>query len=183
MSPFAEDVVLDFEIYLLMTMRFGLLDKRDEIEKKLSEHELSLEEGESIHGRMKNLFDDEQYFLSNLYKFLDIRHHSPLSFNSMLWPGYDFAATMGESGRVDSARYRRIREVSREMQSPAELPPWCMDVSDFAAHFDGAILRQQYSLSDKFLPAHDYYEFEWNGDRYGAGFSWGIFLSAARLWG
>lgn len=183
MSPFTEDAVLDFEIYLLMTMRFGLLDKRNEIEKKLSEHELSLDEGEFIHGKMKNFFNDEQYFLSNLYKCLDMQHHSPLGFNSALWPGYDFTATTGESGRVDSAQYKRTREVSHEMQSPAELPPWCMDVSDFAAHFGGVILRQQYSLSDKFLPAHDYYEFEWNGDRYGAGFSWGIFLSAARLWG
>ncbi|AMU23494.1 hypothetical protein A3N95_01175 [Mycobacteroides abscessus] len=57
-----------------------------------------------------------------------------------------------------------------------------VSVQEFADRFGPATLNYSSTLSEKVLPAHEHYKFEWNGEQYGAGFSWGLFLFAARLW-
>lgn len=188
MNLAADSAIVDFETYVLITMKFGLLDKQEIIKEKLLEHGLSLAEGEEIYGRMKDCLDGDKHFFTNLCEYLDApSQNSSFGFDSRLWLGYKFMITKDGSGSVSVARYNCARRVPYEVgevgQAPLEIAPWSMDVPEFLARFNGASLCQQYSLFDELLPAHEYYEFEWNGDRYGAGFSWGIFLSAARLWG
>ena len=57
-----------------------------------------------------------------------------------------------------------------------------MDVPEFTERFGPMTSRRQWPLFDKFLPAHEGHEFEWEGTRYGAAFSWGLFLFVSELW-
>jgi hypothetical protein len=57
-----------------------------------------------------------------------------------------------------------------------------MDVTEFTERFGPMTSRRQWPLFDKFLPAHERHEFEWEGTRYGAAFSWGLFLFVSELW-
>lgn len=46
---------------------------------------------------------------------------------------------------------------------------------------DGFTMRDAEAIAER-VAQHEHYKFEWNGEQYGAGFSWGLFLFAARLW-
>ena len=57
-----------------------------------------------------------------------------------------------------------------------------MDVTEFIEHFGPMRGDRQWSLFDKLLPAYEEYEFPWDGESYGAGFCWGLFMFSAKSW-
>lgn len=176
--------VPDFEVHQLMTMKWGMFPKRAMIEWTLSEYGISLDDAQRIHRRVARLMDDESARFDNLKQVVGVAKHdsTALTFSSVLWPGFEFTARAGADGRLDTARYRRAGGYARPAASPHDQPPWSMDTDEFIEHFGPAELTHRYSLTDDVLPAHEVYDFEWNGRRYGAGFSWGVFLLAGQYW-
>ncbi|MCG7583657.1 hypothetical protein [Mycolicibacterium sp. OfavD-34-C] len=49
-APFTR--ALDFEVYLLVTMKYGMINQDSEREAKLAEHGLSFGDAERIHQRV-----------------------------------------------------------------------------------------------------------------------------------
>jgi hypothetical protein len=179
--------IIDFEVYLLMTMKIRTMNEREVklFEAKLAEHGLSFDSAERVYERVaKAVGDNEATRFENIKHILGIASQSStsLKYSSILWPGFDFNATAGEGGLLESARYWHIRRDSRSVDSPTELTIWSMDITEFAEHFGPMTGGRQWPLFDKLLPAHEEYEFAWNGERYGAGFSWGLFLFSSKLW-
>ena len=179
-------VVLEFEIYVLMTMKFRMkmshLDAQ--LESKLSEFGLSSAQGERVQQRMGEALGDENSFFANLKRIVGPAggDSAPLSFSSVLWPEFDFKAIAGPDGRLQSARYWHVRGTEQNIDSPTALPVWSMDITEFGDRFGPLTGGRQWPLSDEYLPACEEREFEWNGWRYGAGFSWGLFMFAAEFW-
>nr|WP_240316586.1 hypothetical protein [Mycobacterium persicum] len=178
--------IIDFEIYLLMTMklRISMSRKQAQLEAKLAEHRLSIDDAECIHKRVAEVLGDEASYLGNMKNLLwVVNQDAPsLKFSSVLWPGFDFNAVTDEDGLIESARYWHIRRNSHRFNSPTEVPIWGMDVTEFTEHFGPMRGGRQWPLFEKFLPAYEEYEFPWVGESYGAGFSWGLFMFSAKSW-
>ena len=105
-----------------------------------------------------------------------------LEFNSVLWPGYAFKATVGDGGQIESALCRGIGGATPDVDSPTGQPAWSMDLADFTTLFGPLTPGSQWPLFDEFMPNYQECEFEWNGWPWGAGFSWGLFMFAAESW-
>jgi hypothetical protein len=105
-----------------------------------------------------------------------------LKYSSILWPGFGFHAGADEYGLLESAQYRHTRRDSPSVNSPAELPTWSVDVVEFAVRFGPIAIRRKWPIFDEVLPAHEEYEYLFNGDRYGARFTWGLLLSSSMYW-
>lgn len=176
--------VLDFEVYLLATMKYGMLIREADREAKLAEHGLSFADAERIHRRVAELFDNKSTQFANLRALIgtEAPEAASLTFKGILWPDYDFTATSDDSGAIRTAGYRRARGQATAAASPAEQPSWSMDVDDFTHHFGPASIGYHSELFDEVLPAHEGHDFEWNGRLYRAGFSWGLFLFASLMW-
>lgn len=178
--------IVDFEVHLLMTMklRIRMSHKEAQLQNKLTEHSISAGDAERIHERVTEALGDEASYFGNLKKLLGIADHdaASLEYNSVLWPGFDFNAIADEGGRLKSARYQHTKRDSPSVDSPIDLPIWSMDVGEFTEHFGPMRGGRQWSLFDKILPAYEEYEFPWDGESYGAGFSWGLFMYSAKSW-
>lgn len=175
--------VLDFEIYLLVSMKFGMINREARIEAKLAERKLSLGDAEAIGERIAQALGDESSFFDGLKGLLGTDPSSvSVEFSSVLWPEFDFVAIADAKGVVESARYRRARGHVPRADSPEDQPSWSASVPEFVERFGSATLDFQSAPGAKVLPAHEHHKFEWSGEQYGAGFSWGLFLFAARLW-
>ncbi|MEW2481463.1 hypothetical protein AB0876_17900 [Mycobacterium sp. NPDC049093] len=176
--------VPDFEVYQLMTMKWGMIPKRAMIEWTLTEFGIPLDDAQRIHRQVAGLLEVESSRFDNLKQVVGVSKQDPtsLTFSSVLWPGFEFTARQGADGTLESAQYRRAGGCVRPAKSPREQPPWSMDTVEFVEHFGPATLTHRNSLTDDVLPAHEVYDFEWNGRRYGAGFSWGLFLLAGQYW-
>jgi hypothetical protein len=178
--------IIDFEVYLLMTMklRMSMANKGAQLEAKLAEHGLSSYDAELIHERVATALGDEATRFGDMKKLLHITDHdsSVLKYRSVLWPGFDFNAIAGEGGRLEVARYCHTERDLLNVESPSELPTWSVDITEFAEHFGPLAIRGKWPLFDEFLPAYEEYEFSWNGERYGARFIWGLFLSSSVYW-
>lgn len=176
--------VLDFEVYLLVTMKYGMLNRESVLEAKLAEHNLSFADAERTHRRIAELLSDEATQFESLRALLGAtcQEAQLLGFSGILWPDFDFIAHTSASGTIQSAGYRRARGQAVVAESPTEQPPWSMDVSEFIQHFGPTTVQYQSGLFDKTLPAHTGHEFDWSGRAYGAGFSWGLFLFASLMW-
>ncbi|MGV0583789.1 hypothetical protein ABQE45_08585 [Mycobacteroides chelonae] len=175
--------VIEFEIYVLVTMKFGMINREARIEAKLADHGLTLHDAEAIAERVAQALGDESTFFNDLSDRLSADADSAsLRFTSVLWPEFDFEATRDSNGVVESARYRRVRGRPPEADSPEDLPSWSVTVQEFIERFGPTTLNYNSSPGQKVLPAHELYQFEWNGEQYGAGFSWGLYLLSARLW-
>ncbi|EIC64388.1 hypothetical protein [Mycobacteroides abscessus] len=124
--------VLDFEIYVLVAMKLGMINREVRMEAKLAGDGFTMRDAEAIAERVAQALGDESTFFNG--------------------PTHGLAADASVS------------------------------VQEFADRFGPATLNYSSTLSEKVLPAHEHYKFEWNGEQYGAGFSWGLFLFAARLW-
>lgn len=63
-------VIIDFDVYLLMTMRLrmSMANKEAQLEAKLAEHGLSLEDAELIHERIARALGDEASRYENMKK-------------------------------------------------------------------------------------------------------------------
>lgn len=158
--------------------------KQAQLEAKLAEQGLSIDDAERIHGRIAEALGDEATFFANMKKLLGILDQGALSleYGSILWPGFDFKAVSGAGGQLESARYWHKTRGQDRVGSPIELPIWSMDVTEFLDAFGPMRRGRHWALSDKFLPAYEEYEFPWEGESYGAGFSWGLFMFAAKSW-
>ncbi|MUM17002.1 hypothetical protein FZI91_20195 [Mycobacterium sp. CBMA271] len=173
--------VLAFEVYVLMTMklRLKMCQKSHELESKLSEHGLSGDEGQRLHDRAAAAFQSESTFVPDLQKFLGIDGPTSVTFSSILWSEFDFEAVAGE---VNTVGYRHVRGRCVDVISPRDLPTWSMDVAEFAKRFGPVGPAHECPLFDDHLPAYREHTYVWNGQDFGAGFSWGLFMFAAKLW-
>lgn len=97
---------LDFEVYVLMTMKLTITMSRREaqLQVKLAQRGLSVGDAERIHGQVAEALGDESCYFSNMTSLLDLRDQAATSrqFRSVMWPGFDFTATAGDDGRLDS---------------------------------------------------------------------------------
>lgn len=183
MNIVPETSVLDFEVYALVTMKFGMINREARMEAKLAEHGLSWGDAEAIGERLARTLGDESSFFSSLLGFLGAGEDSAsVKFSSVLWPEFDFEAVADANGVVESGRYKRVRGRAPDADSPRDLPPWSVGVPEFAERFGPVTLKRRTAPGEGLLPAHESYTFEWDGEHYGAGFSWGLFLFAAKLW-
>lgn len=177
---------MDFEVYLPMTMklRMFMAGKQSQLETKLAEHELTIDQSNHIHERVAEALGDDASRFQNMKKLLGITRSdaTSLGYSSVLWPGFDFKAIASESGLLESAGYWHTQHGSLSVDSPTELPTWSVDISEFQTHFGTLTLRGKWSLFDESLPGYEEYEFEWKGERYGARFIWGLFLSSSIYW-
>lgn len=184
MSPTSK--VVNFEVYLLMTMKIRMGSEKEAklLQAKLGEYGLSLPDAERIYETVAKALDGEASRFENMKKLLGITDTAcaTVGYTSILWPDFDFKATADKDGRLESARYWHARGHFPNVDSPAELPTWSTDVTEFAANFGPMTNGDRRPLFDKVLPAHEGYEFLWNGERYGAEFSWGLFLYSAEFW-
>lgn len=184
MPAYAE--LRDFEVYILMTMklRMSMADKMAQLEAKLAEHGLSLYDAELIYERIAENLSDEASRFENMKKLLGLTGTAPgsLKYSSVFWPGFEFNATADEVGLLKSAGYRHTRHNPLCVDSPADVPTWSVDISEFAERFGPVSLSGKWPLFDEFLPAYEEYQFSWNGENYGARFIWGLFLSSSVRW-
>jgi hypothetical protein len=176
--------VLELEVYLLVTMKYGMFDQDLERKAKLAEHGLSFGDAERIHQRVADVFRDASTQFANLQALLgaEADNGGALSFHGILWPEFDFTATADCDGSIGAAGYRRARGEPVCAAAPTVQPPWSMDTDDFAHCFGPTNVTSTSVLFDKYLPAQELHEFDWEGRRYGAGFGWGLFLSASLMW-
>lgn len=178
--------VIDFEIYLLMTMkvRMSMAGKESLLEAKLAENKFTIEQAKHIHERIAEALGDEASRFENMKKLLGIvgPDASSLKYSSALWPGFEFTATVGEDGLLESAGYSHTRHALPSVASPIEMPTWSVDSTEFAKYFGPLTLRGKWPLFDEYLPGYEEYEFAWKGERYGARFIWGLFLSSSMYW-
>ncbi|MEE6139953.1 hypothetical protein SKC41_26950 [Mycobacterium sp. 050128] len=178
--------VIDFEVYLLMTMkmRMSMAGKESLLEAKLAEHKLAIEQANLIYERVSEALSAPASRFENMKKLLGIvsPEFSPLKYGSVLWPGFEFKATAGEDGGLEAAGYWHTRHDPLSVASPTEIATWSVDTAEFAKHFGPLILRGKWPLFDEYLPGYEEYEFPWRGERYGARFIWGLFLSSSIYW-
>lgn len=188
-------VVFDFEIFVLMTMKLRLSLTSDPIKKlrlqnKLAEYGLTAQHGELVHQRVAAALVDEDSFFVNLKTLLGAdRGAEEVSFTSVLWPEFDFRATVNTDGQLKSARYFHTRKsaIRPQFKSPRDVPTWSMDLEEFAEHFGPLNLALSHPIFYKVLPAYEEHQFDWTDERgreigYGAGFCWGLFNHAAENW-
>jgi hypothetical protein len=186
MNLVPEISLIDFEVHLLMTMklRITMSHKEADLEAKLAEHGLSLDSAQRTHERVAEFLGGEASYLDNMKRIKGVRDQDSksLEFDSALWPGFTFKAFGSKDGLLDSARYRRTSLDSPRVDSPIGLGIWSMDASEFAKQFGPMNTGRKWSLFDTYLPAYEEYEFQWGGESYGAGFSWGLFIFTAMSW-
>lgn len=178
--------VVDFEVYLLMMMKplLSLKNTRGLLEARLSAIGLSLDEAVRIHDRVAEALNNETSRFRDMKTLLGVvdEDATSLTYTSVLWPGFEFSAHADVNGLLESAGYTHIEHISLDVESPVELAAWSCDIPEFDERFGPAISRAKRPLFDDILPAYDSYEFLWQGDRYSAGFLWGLFLQASMVW-
>lgn len=187
MTATALSGVVDFEVYLLMTMkpRLSLADARGLLDAKVAEAGMSLEGAGRVHDRISEVLSDEKSRFRDMKALLgadEDEDPTSLTYRSVLWPGFEFRAHADVNGLLESAGYTHVQRLLRNVESPTELAAWSVDIPEFDARFGPVISRGRTPFFDDVLPAYDEYEFSWSGDRYGARFLWGLFLSSSLYW-
>lgn len=181
-----ESAIVDFEIYVLMTMKLRMSMSRntDLLHAKLSEQGLSVEDGERVRDRIASLLGDEASYFRKLRVLLTGKDTdaTTLEFTSALWPDFDFKAVADGSGPARSIRYWRVRGDVPLVESPRAFAPWGVDVDDVARRCGPLTPGPLRPPDDKYLANYQEYEFSWDGRGYGPGFSWGLFMFAAQDW-
>ncbi|SLI56622.1 Uncharacterised protein [Mycobacteroides abscessus subsp. bolletii] len=181
--------IFDFEIYVLMTMELRLKmtnepSERARLGNKLAEHGLTLQDGKRIHGQMTEALADEESFFANLKTFLGVNSNAAeVQFTSVLWPEFDFTASVGPDGQL-SARYHHARGSEARIQphSVRDIPNWSMDLKEFGELFGPLSCGLRHPIFHELIPAYEEHQFEWDGRDYSAGFCWGLFMFAAQHW-
>lgn len=177
--------VADFEVYLLMTMkpRLSLADAQGLFDTKVAQAGLSLDVARCIYDRISEALSDETSRFRDIKAVLGVDEDATsLKYSSVLWPGFEFVAQADMNGVLESAGYMHLERLAIGAQSPTDLAAWSVDIAEFNERFGPVIQREKRPLFDKVLPAYEEYEFAWNGDRYGARFLWGLFLSSSAYW-
>lgn len=194
-NPAQISAVLDFEVYVLMTMKLRLSltsdpAKKLRLQNKLAEHSLSVADGERIYDQMTATLVDEDSFFTNLRTFLGVNtNDQQVGFSSVLWPEFDFKAAIDNKGQLQSARYWHTRKsaVRSQFDSPRDVPTWSMDLEEFSEIFGPLNCALRHPIFYKVLPAYEEHQFDWTDERginrdYAAGFCWGLFNHAAENW-
>ncbi|WP_245836030.1 hypothetical protein [Mycobacterium rhizamassiliense] len=168
---------------MTMKLRVKMSKEEAELEAKLSEQGLSVDDAQRVHDRVADFLGGEASFFQNTKKLLGADPAaSSLEFSSVLWPGFEFKVITNGGGRLESARYwHRSRDVPI-VKLPIGLPIWSMDVTEFNERFGPLNGGRKFPLFDELLPAYEEYQFEWGEENYGAGFCWGLFMVSAMSW-
>jgi hypothetical protein len=178
--------VVDFEVYLLMTMKplLSLKNSRGLLDARLAPIGLSLDGAVRIHDRVAEALNNDTSRFRDMKTLLGVLDEdaTSLKYNSVLWPGFGFNAHADVNGLLESAGYTHIEHISLDVESPTQLAAWSCDIPEFDERFGPAISRAKRPLFDDILPAYESYEFLWQGDRYSAGFLWGLFVSSSMVW-
>ena len=185
MTATAFSGVVDFEVYLLMTMkpRLSLADARGLFATKVTQAGLSLDVAGRIHHRISTALSEETSRFRDMKAVLGVDEEATsLRYSSVLWPGFEFCAHADINGGLASAGYTHSEQLAIEVESPTDLAAWSVDIPEFNERFGPVVQREKRPLFDDILPAYEEYEFSWNGDRYGARFLWGLFLSSSAYW-
>lgn len=176
----------EFEVYVLMSMRLRIRMSQNEaaLQAKLAENGLTIETAEHIYEQVVAALSDEASFFRDMAKLLNVESENveSLEYDSTMWPGFCFTATSSAGISLESAAYRHMQRDRFRGASPMQLPMWSVDIQEFGEHFGPLTVRGKWPPSDRLLPAYEEHEFEWAGEAYGAGFSWGLFMFAARMW-
>jgi hypothetical protein len=180
------NTVLNFETYVLMTMklRLKMLRKEAMLAAKLSQHGFSIDDAERIHRQGSRALEEESTRFASMKELLSIADRDPsvLTYSSVVWPGFEFNAIADDHGLLESAAYSHKLRHSTNAKSPTELALWSVDLAEFTEHFGPMRKSRQCSVSDQLLPAYEECEFLWEGESYGAGFSWGLFMFSSKSW-
>lgn len=186
MDDYSIAAIVDFEVYLLVAMktRIKMSRKESQLEAKLSEHGFSVTDAEYTHARIADVLGNESLYFENMKRLLGLTNQevTELVYKSVLWPNFEFRAASNSNGHIESARYRHLLRSSRKVASPVELAMWSVDAIEFAEQFGPLTNRRSWPTTDAYLAGYEEYEFSWNGETYGAGFSWGLFMFAAMSW-
>ncbi|MEZ0350841.1 hypothetical protein [Mycobacterium sp. pR1184] len=178
--------VINFEVYLLMTMkpRLSLADTRGLLDARLSRVGVNLDNAARTHERIAAALSDQNSRFRDMKTLLGIVDNdaTSLRYNSVLWPGFDFNAHADQHGSLASASYMHTDHTPLDVESPAQLAAWSCDIHEFDERFGPAVQVEKRPLFDDTLPAYEGYEFSWKGDRYGASFLWGLFLTSSVYW-
>jgi hypothetical protein len=178
--------VTDFEVYLLMTMkpRLSLADTQGLLDARLSKVGVSRDNAVRIYERIAAALTEETSRFRTMRKLVGISDGDDrsLRYTSVLWPGFDFNARADERGLVESAGYTHTKQTPFDVESPTELAAWSIDIPEFEKRFGPSVGSEKRPLFDEILPAYEEYEFIWHGDRYGAAFLWGLFLTSSAYW-
>lgn len=77
--------VLDFEIYVLVAMKFGTINREARIEAKLADHGFTMYDAEAIAERVAQAHGDESIFFNGLTHGLADADSASVGFTSVLW--------------------------------------------------------------------------------------------------
>ncbi|WIM87453.1 hypothetical protein PT015_21855 [Candidatus Mycobacterium wuenschmannii] len=177
---------IDFEAHLLVSMklRIKMSHNESQLEAKLAQNRISIERAAHSHEKITKALAGEAHFFTNMKRLLqpEMQDATSLEYDSVLWPGFRFKATGSHSGHIESAGYQRTDNVANRVGAPVDLEMWTMDVAEFADRFGPLSAGRKWSFVDGHLPGYEEHEFVWEGESYGAGFSWGLFMFAAMSW-
>jgi hypothetical protein len=186
MTPVSPAAVRQFEAYVLMSMRRWLrqLGHVTAVDGRLAEHGFTLGDASRIHQEIADALRDQATQFETIQRLIgaDGRRPDSLAFFSVLWPEFCFTARAGADGGLDEARYRHSRGQTLQAGSPTKVSLWSCGVEDFAKRFGPLTLRSRRPVTDEVLPCYESHDFDWEGERYGATFLWGLFLNASQHW-
>ncbi|MFD4403404.1 hypothetical protein ACFWPH_11615 [Nocardia sp. NPDC058499] len=156
---------MDFEIYLLMSMRRNANIKRH----KLRSLGIDQSEAESRSRRVKGFLGFGPDRFLNLASILNIpvsKSNTSLLHPLKLWPDFNFYVE-NDGGFWGMAKFERASSATRpQMDLPEKLAPWSVAVDDFEATFS------TFRCTDGFPPWEEFVFQGFDGVEYGADFSY-----------
>ena len=110
--------VVDFEVYLLMTMkpRLSLSDTSGLLDSKLAMVGLSMDGAKRIRDRIAGALSVESSRFRDMKTLLGVGDEGAatfLKYSSVLWPGFEFRAQAGIDECLESAGYVHVQRSSR----------------------------------------------------------------------
>ncbi|MQY24398.1 hypothetical protein [Nocardia macrotermitis] len=168
-------VNLDFEVFVLMGMTCDKSVKREALERI----GVSWDAAEVTKESIGDLLQVNSRQFESLVRLLDatsvVAGSDVLSYRPALWPEFDIAVT-ADHGYWDSVRFVRKSGLQvPKVSKPEELGAWSVTVRELGEMFG--------PLEDgDHWPPYEEFLFEtMAGERYGAGFSWGLIQDVERL--
>lgn len=125
MNTLRISAIVEFEAYLLMTMklRVKMSQKEAQLEAKLAQQGLSIDDAQRVHDRVADVLGGEASYFRNMKKLVGADPAATsLEYSSVLWPGFHFKAIASEDGRLESARYWHTKRDLPKVDSPIGLP-------------------------------------------------------------
>lgn len=160
------------------------LGREARIKDKLREHGVSLGEAETTWDRVGGILSDEVSWFANLQQLLDSSTPTckSLTYRSVLWPEFEFRAAADADGLLATAQYRHRNHPLPRVLSPEERPTWSVDTCEFTQLFGPPTGTLQMPFFHSLLPNYTELAFLFDGNRYGAGFMWGLLVQSSQYW-